>query len=339
MITFKQYLQENILHTKPDRKSIKAAWASTLLQSKADLDKALAAHCSKNIKERKIWRGFSDSTFKSSEAGYILDVSGGNRVSRSSNNAYNVIMALAPAFKDVPDRHSSISATTQLDTALGYGLNMNRVARVVPFDGTTIAWVVDANDEPAVDVLYNLTHPKFMGVKFESMNQLSMFIGVIAEYFGVSSRAEKSLDVELFRKTASELAALRIDDELAAGYVACAAFYYVAGVSQASLHPNGSPDSEQYIKWNKWRGAFPHQPLPDVVDPDAFILKDDYETLFNWVSKHPDPIMDAVNVITPEMWNIKTSTNPSDIPRGAECWFSGKSIIIPTTTISHDKDI
>ena len=321
MITFKRYLTENKLAQSTHR-NVVAQWSSTLIKSEDELEDALDKYAAHNKKATALWRGFAGTTFDASEAGYILDTGSSHRVSRSSNNAYQAIMGMAPGLTDVPSRTTALICTTSKRIAASYsGAASPKATRVVPFDGTVIAWMHNGKDA-AEDVLYSDTDVKFMGVTFRMLSTLSEFIGNICFYFKhIGNGDSHAINEQNLHDVAAKLKSMPAEQ---------AALIIVAAYYATDEGGTVAADGEAL----NWIGSFPHQELPDeLITLADYNISGDCKKLCDWTLNHSDPLMDAINAITPEAWNIHLSKNINDIPyENVECWFSGKSIIIPFTS-------
>lgn len=166
MITFKQYLSEEILTEamvkKWFSKPIDVETAISVLNSSAKL--GLEAIKNGGL----IYRGFKGE--KSPESGFMaFDSSTGKRTSRDTDNLYQLMMGDSKKMTDYPDRSHSFICTTNISIAEGYGGSSGAYV-MVPLDGTKIAML-------AVDDIFD-QHMKIQGFyngSPDGMSDLSRF--------------------------------------------------------------------------------------------------------------------------------------------------------------------
>lgn len=144
MITFKQYLSEDVLTEamvkKWFSKPVDVETAISVLNSSAKL--GLEAIKNGGL----IYRGFKGES--SPKSGFMaFDSSTGKRTSRDTNNLYQLMMGDSKKMTDYPDRSHSFICTTYIGTAEKYGDFFGAYV-MVPLDGTKIAM-------SAVDDIFN----------------------------------------------------------------------------------------------------------------------------------------------------------------------------------------
>ena len=142
MISFKEYLLEG-----EHRKNVLKSWTASAGTDLQELINLLNTHCKDSLQsvssDSVIYR--ADKNFKGKEW-VAIDSSTGTRTSRDTNNIYQLMIETSEYFKHIPKRSNSIIGTTNYSEADAYSDSRKDMFVVLPFDGTTIAYTPKERD-------------------------------------------------------------------------------------------------------------------------------------------------------------------------------------------------
>lgn len=296
MITFKSFLTEKTkVISKWDKKEID-------VKSMIDL---LNANCKDGLKAiakgQVFYRG--DKSFNGKNQ-FVIDTADSVRTSRDSNNLYNLMMDASTALREFPKRTNSITVSSDIYTAGGYG----EPYVIFPYDGTKIAIsAIDdfLNNEIENDFIHNL-----------QTGELSRLLATALSLVGFKSRPKYTNIQEIDSHLSS------IDS-----------FAFVLAFAAAAKTFNYGTD-ELFTKDGykafipEWRFSI----KPAKTKLDASVLSNIGNKLKSILDSNPSKKFTALSsaLMTPDSLDIKLVTygQKFDLGHDNELWFSGKCVAI-----------
>lgn len=316
MITFKAYLEE--------ASNIKKKWdikKSNKKENLAAVEQLLKIKCSKSLKlaldGQLLWRGFT-SGLTSKFA--IIDSSDSVRVSKDSNNLYQLMLDTSPALKGYPSRSNSIICSTIRQDAVMYG----DLYAVFPFDGTIIA------GSQTDDFLYSNIKGSllFDKISFDALN--SNLDELFNGQCGIKpDKDEKYTDANYLNSKLSQFSTEQFLIILSIFYDGLGYFRRLPNIINLKKNYN----VELFDIADMSNGAAKMRAI------DKFIanIKDDPTNITPFGKKLMKMFSDRNNrftviasQLTPSTVDIKKSSinSPNALKSMKECWFSGKAVAV-----------
>lgn len=309
MITFKQYLSEDVLTEAMIKK-----WFT----KGVDVDTAMSVlntYAKDGLKAIKngglVYRGFSHKP-DGNGAFVAMDSSTGKRTSRDTDNLYQLMLGASSALSEYADRSNSFICSTFRSTAASYG----NAFVMVPLDGTNI--VMSKHSD-----YFNqsFSSPIYDGSP-DGMYDLSQFImsaGVKRSKNGDFTDA-KEIDVAL-SKLSPEALLLRWDIFVSIANLRFKVQKYMDMYSDLEIDSHKFTEKEQKIidalEQELVAGRF------SMITKD---LREVYELFKTNKNKRFTAL--ATAIMTPTSAGLTLVRYGEPLKRNVECWFSGKCIAI-----------
>lgn len=353
MITFKQFLKESnvqsawdVTHFPPPSfkdpsKDPEMVWyefaKEKVIQEfgKERFDQLVKG---KNV----LFRGFKDS----SPIGKIsvIDSTNARRMSRDTNNIYQLMMARSQDLKHIPDRGNSFICSTDPEKADRFG----KLYAVIPYPSVTDFGYVYADDMFEARIKMGDLAPQWDSISVETLSRLMGYVihlvgggdlqknyrfddadSLDIEFGNVTSDVMGMLWASCFRRPSTlELIAsdrsLEGQDREAIADVAKMVRNIIdhqlfprpaeaARIARAALKTLNKPEVQKIPKVDLIIRCAEAATKLHAKDPDAFFTNLSTK-IFSRDDEHGSAVMHAKKI--------------SDIPENVECWFSGKCMVV-----------
>lgn len=328
MTTFKNFLRETGEPKKVLPDNVLTAWSKQEV-SPTELTNLVLEHCSDWINDLKNGKLLYRGTKQDSTIASIIDSSNSSRMSKDSNNLYQLIMDESDSMEDVPSRSNSIIASTYIFIAMMYGNdNKFNTHLIIPYNGTKIAHINYADmfgvSFKSDILLYSET------VLSRSLNRYFMkTIGEqdlkkcqgLKEKFNRADFAKKVLFWDMYLNSSHGIDLTGMSEEIQSQY-RTERLTYERGIFNAEYEPEGIKQILEYIRKN------------DYPVTSSAVMRKFVQVLKNG-SDHFKAIAselatkDKMGITVEPIGSLSTRTNN-------ECWFSGKCLSV---RIDHVNDL
>lgn len=333
MASFKQFLKEA---TKKDKipKNVIKQWKS----QDVDIDKMIKfinTNCRMalrgiEMKNGLIYRGFASSP---GNGAVVLDSSTGVRMSKDSNNLYQLMMDRSSDLQDIPSRSKSFICSTHPAAAMSYG-SRDRTYVMLPIDGTDIAFVPNVDDFITSTVSAN----KVLGTSRTHIDFLSSECGVFLTKCGLApDSGNKYSDADKINTALSKLPIELVALAFSFNEIFDA---QVIKWSEARKRWRDSDDANDLAKWtavswieNESFKACKGRALTNLIN----VLRSDLTTpefkrlLLTFSKFNHSKLFDEIAslLMTKSSLHLDVVSAGSQIYHDTECWFSGKCLAVP----------
>lgn len=320
MITFKNFLHEtgNPQKVLPD--NVLTAWSKQEVSS-TDLSKLVLEHCTDWINDLKNGKLLYRGTKGDNSIASIIDSTDSKRMSKDSNNLYQLIMDESDSLKGVPSRSNSIIASTYIGVAMMYGGdNKFNTKLIIPYNGTEVAHIKYA-DMFGVSFESDILLYK-EGVLSRSLNRYFMkTIGEqdlkkcqgLKEKFNKADFARKILFWDMYLNSCHGIDLSGMSEEIQSQY-RTERITYERGVFNAEYEPESLKQILEYIQKHDY-------PITSSAVMKKFVqvLKSSSDH-FKAISSEL-ATKDKMGIIVEPIGSLSTGTNN-------ECWFRGKCLSV-----------
>lgn len=295
MISFKEYLQEG-----EPKKNVLKSWTASAGTDTQELINLLNTHCKDSLQsvsnDSVIYR--ADKKFKSKKW-VAIDSSTGTRTSRDTNNIYQLMIETSEHFKHIPKRSNSIIGTTNYSEADAYSDSLKDLFVVLPFDGTTIAYTPKERDFIKIPC----KQPDLNPWKYD-LEDLSSSMGDFLSKLGIKrNESNKYTNARLIDSALSKINIRKIIVTYD-NYLDVKSFKETGWVADAEDEKQLFRPSNITAAGKKLISIFEKLPI---------------NTRFTSLSGL---------LLNPSTVNILTKKVGSKLDDDAECWFSGKAIMV-----------
>lgn len=344
MISFKQFLTKDTL-----TEGVVKSWTVSDTDVKSAID-MLNKYCKHGLLAIKndglLYRGFGSTGPASKNTNFqIIDTTNSERTSRDYDNAYMLLMSASKHMEEIPSRTNSLICSSSWLSAYDYsGKHMPKI--VVPFDGTTVAYV---NGSDFNEVEENGSALTSIGLT-SRLTDVSLY-----EFFNMMLPPTKTTTQTGSTKHFTSHVA--IDAAMAKYSPLELAIFWWMSIQQ---NPNGITVAFKVVKSNPVEA----DRLADLIDSLSGISPTSLIKHGEWTTKPNKQIFDAIiqgineklivlssktlkfynimkqapadkrftyiaeMVARPKKLGIKTVDFGNKLPWNVECWVSGKAVLI-----------
>lgn len=346
MISFKQFLEST---------QITEATVNPWDVKKIEVDKAidlLNTHCKQGLRAIKnggmLYRGFGTRGVAAKKHDFqVIDTSNSLRTSRDYDNAYMLLMAAAKHTKDIPNRSNSLICSSSYLTALDYAGD-GGVKAVIPFDGAKIAYV-NYSDFNEIELNSKLMQVYGLPSRLVDITLFPFFNMILAPTKSLGDGKKKLVNKEFIDHTAIDASMSKYTPlELALFWT------LVHDTDKDGLRLSFRAMKKEPNERNKYKSL-----IKLFFETDTSLIKagvwknDSVKRLFSSViqaiqDKHIElgdtakgfyKLMQSApsekrfssfadEVINPNAMRLKVVEYGDKLPWNAECWVSGKAILI-----------
>lgn len=327
MITFKQFLSEAA--KKPAlAKNVSKSWDVENM-SVDKMIEMVNTHCRESLRaiyepHGLLFRGFKQAPGPAKTA-VMLDSSNASRMSRDSNNLYQLLMDISPDIqkKGIPSRTKSFICITDYYSARGHGT----AYVMLPFNGTTIAYT-DSDDifnsEISIKPLkIDREGPEDFG---GTLGKRLKRLGILPDFNGKYTNAD-AINAQIAKIPAEIIAATLFDgDDDPLDTVISRKFFYKTVDSK----DRNKELNSIHAAFNTPGTEHGQKTLLEILKKYSDGLTPRFKKNLEITKQHHEKFMDYLaSFITTSQFSIKTVVSGCKLPYDVECWFSGKCIAIP----------